>query len=262
MTFGKRLGKGGFGEVYAGMFRDNPVAIKRLLMGRNSDPKALEEFRKEIDVLSSVHSPNIVLFMGACLDPDNMCIVTELVPRGSLFGILHDYSIKLRSATKLKMAIDVARGMSFLHLHRPPIMHRDLKTLNLLVTDSDAIKICDFGMTTVKTRAYATTVAGTTQWMAPEILREGKYNEKADVFSFGIVLWELLTRQPPYFGMDPMTVKQKVILENYRPAIPPATHPVYEKLVRECWDADPSKRPTFSECVSRLESLLNAYGSQ
>lgn len=260
LEFHKSIGKGGFGEVFKGTWRGTEVAIKKILLARSKESKALEEFRSEIAIMSKLRHPNITLFMGAVTtNTKEMCIVTEFLPKGNLFSMLHNPGVRLSSQQKLKMAMDAAKGMNYLHCNKPPILHRDLKTLNLLVDDNMNIKVCDFGMTRVKKNNFAKTVVGTTQWMAPEILRHDKYDEKADVFSFGIVLWELLTRQPPYFGMDPMMVAQKVLQQGYRPEIPADTHPAYEKLIRECWDDNPDRRPTFTQVLERLKLLWDAY---
>lgn len=262
LKFIKSIGKGGYGEVFLGRWHGTDVAIKKIILPRSpeGEDKAIQEFRGEIAIMSKMRHPNITLFMGACTeDPKSLCIVTEFVPKGNLFNMLHEPSIHLTSVQKLKMALDTAKAMNYLHSLKPPVLHRDLKTLNLLVDENMGIKVCDFGMTKTKKNHWATTQCGTTQWMAPEILRNERYDEKADVFSFGIVMWEMLTRQPPYKGLDPMTVASKVLQQGYRPEIPPDTHPQYERLVRECWESKPKKRPNFEDIVERLRTLYEAY---
>jgi len=154
------------------------------------------------------------------------------------------------------MAIEAARGMNYLHCSKPPILHRDLKSLNILLDDNWGVRVCDFGFTVVKEQAMSTTSkAGTAQWMAPEVLKSGRSDEKSDVFSFGIVLWELYTHQAPYPKMKSSIVVQKVLKEGLRPTIPKKCPESVSKLMRDCWNEDPEKRPTFQEIIHELETI-------
>lgn len=128
----KLVGKGGYGEVYRGVWRGTEVAIKKLLV-QKMEKKHLKEFKHEINLMSKLRHPNVVLFMAAVTRPPNLCIVTEFLPRGSLFAVLRDRTIRYDWALMKKMAMDAAKGMNYLHCSKPPILHRDLKSLNLLV---------------------------------------------------------------------------------------------------------------------------------
>src|SRR5271156_2614927 len=123
---------------------------------------------------------------------------------------------------RLKMIKDITLGMVYLHQRKPPIIHKDLKSLNILVDEQIRLKICDFGLSQVK-EAFGdakSNVIGTPQWCAPELLRNEAYDEKVDVYSFGVVLWEMVTRSGPYPNMTPEQVRHEVLLNNLRPIIP------------------------------------------
>ncbi|KNC56031.1 TKL/DRK protein kinase [Thecamonas trahens ATCC 50062] len=254
VEFGRFLGRGAFGEVWYGVWRGTEVAIKKLLEQKLS-PQALEEFQGEVEIMSKLRHPNVTLFMGACLEASSMCLLTEYLDRGSLYSVLHDPSCDMDWALLVRMATDAAKGMAYLHGNKPPIIHRDLKSLNLLVDTNWTVKITDFGLTTAKEASGTMTQCGTPQWMAPEVLRNEPYDYKADIYSFAIVLWEMATRQIPYEGMNPMQVGMKVLLEGLRPVIPGYVPKPFETLIVACWDADPAARPDFKDILTNLRAI-------
>jgi len=188
-------------------------------------------------------------------------MVYEFVNRGSLWDVLHNYLIPLNWHNILKMAIDAARGMSYLHLFKPPIIHRDLKSANLLVDSSFTVKICDFGLSKTKAIHYAMTgQTGTPGYMAPEIIASQKYTEKVDVYSFGIIFWELTTRQTPYHGMNPMQILFAVLNHGLRPSLPNSCPPSISSLINSCWHSHPDKRPHFDEIFKTLKNIETTLG--
>lgn len=199
----KQIGSGGSARVYKGTYKEIDVAIKRLNLNSIDVEKAKQEFRREVNTLSIIRHPNLVLFMGVALDNQNLCIVTEYCFGGSLFQLLHqDLHIPISWKQKLTMALDVAKGMTFLHnAYEAPILHRDLKSLNLLLaqpikgeSDFVSVKITDFGLSRENTKSneMMTANTGTYHWMAPEVLNAEPYTHKADVYSYGIVLYEII----------------------------------------------------------------------
>ncbi len=154
-----------------------------------------------------------------------------------------------------KIALDIAKGVYYLHTHKPPILHRDLKSLNILLDNALTAKLADFGWTRVISKQMTSKI-GTYQWMAPEVINGFRYTEKADVFSFGIILWELATRKPPYYGIDGTEVSKRVANEGMRPKISDKECPgPLLDLMKRCWAKNPEDRPSFGEIIKELESM-------
>ena len=255
LAVGKMIGKGTFGDVVFATWQGTNVAVK-LLKNAKPSREQLQEFKREVAMLHRLRHPNIILFMGACMIPPDMAIVMEYAERGSLYHVLRDRAAypSISFPLVVRMATETARGMHYLHSRSPPVLHRDLKSVNLLVDYEWHIKVSDFGLALTKATSFVHTQVGTWNWMAPEVLNNRPYGEKADVYSFGMVLWELLTREEPFKGMHPMQI-MKHIDAGKRLEIPQDAHPGLRTMILACWDADPSKRPTFEQILADLSSL-------
>ncbi|XP_068647472.1 probable serine/threonine-protein kinase SIS8 isoform X2 [Aristolochia californica] len=179
LQIGERIGLGSFGEVYRADWNGTEVAVKKFL-DQELSGDALEQFRCEIKIMLRLRHPNVVLFMGAVTRPPNLSILTEFLPRGSLFRLLHRPQVQIDEKRRLRMALDVVKGMNYLHTSHPTIVHRDLKTPNLLVDKNWVVKVCDFGLSRLKHNTFLSSksTAGTPEWMAPEVLRNEPSNEK------------------------------------------------------------------------------------
>jgi len=258
IQWGEKIGGGCFGSVYKGKCRGQNVAIKQLLK-QDLDSKILEDFRREVDIMTQMRHPNVVLFMGACTEPGKMAIVCELLN----FSV-HDLLRKNKDITllqRIKLAKGTAAGIAWLHGATPQIIHRDLKPNNLLVDEHWNVKVCDFGLSQVKLRENkirdGKSIPGTPLWMSPEVLLGQDVDEKADVYSFGIVLWEIITGQEPFPYMEDFkTFKTAITKNNERPAIPEDIHPNLRSLLELCWHKDPAKRPTFQQILPLLDSVI------
>ena len=148
--------------------------------------------------------------------------------------------------------------MNYLHSFQPPILHRDLKSPNLLIDSSYALKISDFGLARVRARFQTMTGnCGTTQWMAPEVLAAEKYTEKADVFSYGVVVWETVTRQCPYEGLTQIQAALGVLNNNLRPTVPEHCPPLFKQLMTLCWASAPEQRPSFETVLEILNRSVD-----
>uniref|UniRef100_J3MCP9 non-specific serine/threonine protein kinase n=1 Tax=Oryza brachyantha TaxID=4533 RepID=J3MCP9_ORYBR len=259
ITLGERVGLGSFGEVYRGEWHGTEVAVKKFLQ-QDISSDALEEFRTEIQIMKRLRHPNVVLFMGAVTRVPNLSIVSEFLPRGSLFRLIHRPNNQLDERRRIRMALDVARGMNYLHNCSPVIVHRDLKSPNLLVDKNWVVKVCDFGLSRMKNSTFLSSrsTAGTAEWMAPEVLRNEPSDEKCDVFSYGVILWELFTLLQPWEGMNPMQVVGAVGFQQRRLDIPAHVDPTIAEIIRRCWETDPKMRPSFSEIMSSLKPLLKS----
>ncbi|KAK8899539.1 protein kinase activity protein [Tritrichomonas musculus] len=257
----KKIGSGGFAEVYLGYRKSDGtiVAVKRLFQ-QEFDETMLESFKSEVVILAKLRHFAILPFVGACTKPP-YCIVTQFMSGGSLFSRLHAKEASDRlSPTQLSIiALGIAYGMAYLHAQN--MIHRDLKSLNILLDADDFPKISDFGMarTKVKGSDEMSGGIGTSQWMAPEVLSSQRYDEKADVYSFAIILWEMLTGDVPYRGLRDIQVAMTVINQNNRPKIPKNCPQNLAKFIRLCWSTDPDKRPEFKKIVKVLETGAFAF---
>ncbi|XP_052190477.1 uncharacterized protein LOC127800093 isoform X2 [Diospyros lotus] len=205
LTIAEQIGQGSCGTVYHALWFGSDVAVKVFSKQEYSDDVILS-FRQEVSLMKRLRHPNVLLFMGAVTSPERLCIVTEFLPRGSLFRLLQRNMARLDWRRRIHMALDIARGMNYLHHFNPPIIHRDLKSSNLLVDKNWTVKVGDFGLSRLKHETYLTTKTGkgTPQWMAPEVLRNEPSDEKSDVYSFGVILWELATEKIPWDNLNSM----------------------------------------------------------
>ncbi|XP_059649381.1 serine/threonine-protein kinase EDR1 [Cornus florida] len=256
LVLGERIGLGSYGEVYHADWNGTEVAVKKFL-DQDFSGAALAEFKREVRIMRRLRHPNVVLFMGAVTRPPNLSIITEFLPRGSLYRIIHRPQCQIDEKRRIKMALDVAKGMNCLHASIPTIVHRDLKSPNLLVDKNWNVKVGDFGLSRLKHNTFLSSksTAGTPEWMAPEVLRNEPSNEKCDVYSFGIILWELATLRLPWSGMNPMQVVGAVGFQNRRLEIPKEVDPLVARIIWECWQTDPNLRPSFEQLMVALKPL-------
>ncbi|XP_057435115.1 serine/threonine-protein kinase STY46-like isoform X2 [Lotus japonicus] len=251
----KKIASGPFSDLYKGTFCNQDVAIK-VLKDENLNDDIRKEFAQEVYILSKVQHKNVVKFVGACTKPPNLNLITEYLSGGSMYDFLHLHKTVLALPSLLKVAIDVSKGMEY--LHQCGIIHRDLKTANLLIDENGVVKVADFGVAKVYNQpGIMTAETGTYRWMAPEVIGHKPYDHKADVFSFAIVLWELLTGKLPYDHLSPLQAAVGVVQKGLRPKIPKHTHPKLVELLHWCWHQEPSLRPNFSEILAFLLHMTN-----
>ncbi|KAG9449376.1 hypothetical protein H6P81_009341 [Aristolochia fimbriata] len=257
LNMGMAFAQGAFGKLYKGTYNGEDVAIKILERPENSPERAQlmeQQFAQEVMMLATLKHPNIVRFIGACRKPMVWCIVTEYAKGGSVRQFLmrrQNRSVPLKLA--VKQALDVARGMAY--VHGLSFIHRDLKSDNLLIASDKSIKIADFGVARIEVQTEGMTPeTGTYRWMAPEMIQHRPYNQKVDVYSFGIVLWELITGMLPFQNMTAVQAAFAVVNKGVRPIIPHDCLPVLGEIMTRCWDANPDVRPPFTEVVRMLEN--------
>lgn len=258
LKFENKVASGSYGDLYKGTYYSQEVAIKILKPERvNSDLQ--KEFAQEVYIMRKVRHKNVVQFIGACTKLPSLCIVTEFMSGGSVYDYLHKQRGVFKLPTLLKAAIDVSKGMNYLHQNN--IIHRDLKAANLLMDENEVVKVADFGVARVKAQTGVMTAeTGTYRWMAPEVIEHKPYDHKADVFSFGIVLWELLTGKLPYEYLTPLQAAVGVVQKGLRPTIPKNTQPKLAELLEKTWKQDPALRPDFSEIIEILQQIAKEVG--
>ncbi|GAB2265728.1 hypothetical protein Dimus_000766 [Dionaea muscipula] len=257
------IGQGSCGTVYHGLWFGSDVAVKVFNKLEHTED-VIRSFKQEVSVMKRLRHPNTLLFMGAVTSAEHLCIVTEFLPRGSLFHLLQRNTSKLDWRRRIHMALDVARGMNYLHHCNPPVVHRDLKSSNLLVDKNWTVKVADFGLSRIKHETFLTTKTGkgTPQWMAPEVLRNEPSDEKSDIYSFGVVLWELATHKIPWENLNAMQVMGAVGFMNQRLDIPKDIDPRWAAIIESCWLSEPQSRPTFEELLDKLKELQRQYALQ
>lgn len=260
LKFGNKIASGSYGDLYKGTYCSQEVAIKVLKPERvNSEMQ--REFAQEVFIMRKVRHKNVVQFIGACTKPPGLCIVTEFMAGGSVYDYLHKQKGVFKLPSLLKVAIDVSKGMNYLHQNN--IIHRDLKAANLLMDENEVVKVADFGVARVKAQSGVMTAeTGTYRWMAPEVIEHKPYDHKADVFSFGIVLWELLTGKLPHEYLTPLQAAVGVVQKGLRPTIPKHTHPKLVELLEKSWQQDPALRPDFSQILEMLQQTAKEVGDE
>lgn len=320
----KTLATGAYGVVWSGEWRGQAVAVKMLKFGAvdsdgdPTDPEALLDFQQECAMLQRLHHPHLLRFHGyGTAAVGSGFIVTELMSMGSLFAVLGDAAIDLPWATRTSVALQLSLGMDHLHNHPTPIVHRDLKSPNVLLGQDFHCKVADFGSSrlfrpkppavlisaftgatwsapltadcamvglgvrsglatmpslavgVVDASGTMTHAVGTLLWMPPEMLRGDRhYSAAVDVYAFGIVLWEIATRDTPWSELgttlrfpELIAIITGALQTGRRPAIPESVvtaQPEFAALIESCWQGDPARRPSFASIISMLTHRCGA----
>ena len=279
----KKIGEGAFGEVFLGYWNEKKVAIKKFFfvkkyhervhqnkINKNLNLKPiLIKFIKEINIIGNLRHPNLVLYMGASISNNNNCyLVMEYVDNGNLFNFLHrgkynkegNYQ-KFDLNLTTKIALEIALAIKYLHCRN--ITHCDLKSINVLLDHNYHVKITDFGVSKIINILYEKGQEikgklGTTHWMPPEIMKSYKYEEKSDVFSYGMILYEIITGDIPYYGLFPNQIVGLVADCRKIVQVPEITsNPYLRKIVVECLKYDIDDRPSFEEIIYYLEKVIS-----
>nr|QCW06543.1 serine/threonine-protein kinase B-raf-like protein [Pinctada imbricata] len=261
ISVNERIGSGSFGTVYKGYFHGH-VAIKRLNV-TDPTPQQLKAFKNEVAVLRKTRHTNILLFMGWTSKPQ-LAIVTQWCEGSSLYKHLHEEDIKFEMLTLIEIARQTAQGMDY--LHAKSIIHRDLKSNNIFLTDNYTVKIGDFGLATMKTRWSGShqfqQPTGSILWMAPEVIRmkeTNPYTNQSDVYAFGIVIYELLTGSLPYTNISNKDqILYMVGKGMLRPDISKSRSDSpkrFKILMQDCVKYEREQRPLFPQILSVLEAM-------
>ncbi|XP_051135377.1 integrin-linked protein kinase 1-like isoform X2 [Andrographis paniculata] len=256
------------GTYRVALWRGTRVAVKIFWEG-NADEDSVEAFRDELALLQKVRHPNVVQFLGAVTQTSPMMIVTEYLPKGDLQEYLKRKG-SLKPEIALRFGMDIARGMNYLHENKPEaIIHLDLEPSNILLDDSGHLKVADFGISKllkvanrVKDEKPLHSGYTSCRYVAPEVLRNEAYDTKVDVFSFALILQEMIEGCPPFHSKPDYDVP-KALAARERPPFRASTK-FYsrglKKLIEECWSDNPADRPTFKQIIPRLEAIYNSIG--
>ncbi|KAL7091358.1 hypothetical protein ACP275_12G100300 [Erythranthe tilingii] len=256
------IGKGSFGEIVKACWRGTPVAIKRILPNLSDDKLVIQDFRHEVNLLVKLRHPNIVQFLGAVTERKPLMLITEYLRGGDLHQHLKEKGA-LNPSTAINFALDIARGMAYLHSEPNVVIHRDLKPRNVLLvnTSADHLKVGDFGLSKLIRVQHSHDVykmtgeTGSYRYMAPEVFRHRKYDKKVDVFSFAMILYEMLEGEPPMANYEPYEAA-RYVSEGHRPAFRAKSFtPELKELTDQCWAGDMNQRPSFLEILKKLEKI-------
>lgn len=252
LTRGAILGSGQFGDVFEGTFQGTKVAIKTL---KNVDAEATEAFLAEADVMSKLKHPNLVQLIGVCTSGDPVMIVSEFMGKGCLLDYLRSRGrTVITAAVQLKFTKDICSAMTYLEAKN--FVHRDLAARNILLSEDGTAKVADFGLAKDSRLGQVDLGKLPIKWTAPEALRNKVSSSKSDVWSYGVVLWEIYSfGRAPYPKMGQKEVVEK-ITKGFRMEIPESCpKDLYDKIIMRCWDLDAGKRPSFKELGEKLEKF-------
>uniref|UniRef100_K7F6W1 mitogen-activated protein kinase kinase kinase n=1 Tax=Pelodiscus sinensis TaxID=13735 RepID=K7F6W1_PELSI len=257
------IGVGGFGKVYRGTWKGELVAVKAARQDPDEDISATaESVRQEARLFAMLRHPNIIALKAVCLQEPNLCLVMEYAAGGPLSRALAGRRIPPH--VLVDWAVQIARGMQYLHCGAiVPVIHRDLKSNNILLSqrieegdmNGKTLKITDFGLAREWHRTTKMSAAGTYAWMAPEVIKASTFSKGSDVWSYGVLLWELLTGEVPYRGIDGLAVAYGVAVNKLTLPIPSTCPQPFAQLMAECWDQDPHGRPSFDSILTQLTAL-------
>eukprot|EP00644_Phytophthora_capsici_P017316 jgi/Phyca11/125089/e_gw1.57.90.1 len=274
LKIGKCISKGGFGLVFTGEYRGRRVAIKKIRPDRSGDVSDIEIFLKEIILMAVLYHPRIVEFIGVAWDTlRHLSAVTEFMVNGDLRHVL--YTFKERGSPlawrthKAPIALHIAEALTYLHSLHPPVIHRDLKSKNVLLNMHLEAKLSDFGISRIRyaIETHMTAGVGTSFWIAPEVLLGRDYDERADIYSFGVVLSEIDTDDYPFWNdkhqdeprgkIHEAEILSQVAAGRIRPDFSPDCPEEILALADACLQRDPRNRPTAAEIVMEIQNLIH-----
>jgi predicted Ser/Thr protein kinase len=248
----RQLAVGSFGKVYLGRWHSLTVVIKQL-KGQITSAQQ-REFNREVRIMSCLRSKYVTQLYGVCDEPQQKCMVMEYVEQGSLRHYLDTHK-QLTPAAQKRIALGIALGLNYIH-HRG-ILHRDLKSENILIDQDGNPKLTDFGLAKSQDLKIEPPLSDSAaiQWMAPEalVVSSSGYTKKSEVYSFGVLLWEITTGQHPYAGISPEYALMKTE-QGKRDPIPPQVPQFYADIIKKCWSLKPSERPSLSVIIHQLRS--------
>lgn len=267
------IGAGAFGIVMKTRWRGTVIAMKQLHRHLHHDEVAKAEFRTELKLMRQLHHPHIVQFLGTSIDPESglVSLCFEFMHAGSLDKLFRK-GVPVSLGHAVEMALDVARGMAYLHGRKPlPVIHRDLKPGNLMLTRAMRIKIGDFGLSkTLSVRNKMpqdldqnftmTGETGSYRYMAPEVFRHEFYGPAVDIYAASMIYYQLFCFQQPFQGLNPVDAAKLASVEALRPTLASGLMPPeLSRLVRSMWDPIDQRRPTFVQIIEQLEPIGLKY---
>lgn len=257
LEFVENLGSGEFGQVFRGCYRGEEVAIKQLYWDDTVSERVMRDLAKEIEAFRSLRHKRLVRFIGACLEMPHLCLVTEYMPGGSLHHLLHVRKLQLPLLHATNMCLQIADGVMYLHSQTPIIVHRDLKTLNVVLDLSLNVKICDFGLTEPMERTHFTkrNNGGSPRYMAPELFdAKTKITEKIDLWAMACIFVEIYGGSVPYRDISTLAeLTREMLMHRRKPSIPKTIPEEVRQIISSCLNFDYRMRPKCTQIFERLK---------
>ena len=262
LQLGDLIGQGGYGNVYQGHWQGKEVAIKELLLKKLPE-QLLKDFENETQVMAQCRCAQIVSLLAVCVEPGHYAMVMDYMSKGSLYNVLHDTKEELPwNPLRFRIAIDIFKGLAYLHAEK--ILHRDLKSLNVLLDQDYHAKITDFGLAKIKLETSSTSTLnqkslGTVRWLSPELFnRSAKPTTASDIYAAGMVLWELSSRKLPFSDAANEQIVVTWISTGEQEEISADCPEKVGQVIKCCWAADPLTRPSAQEASIELDQALPA----
>jgi len=267
LQFVEHLGSGEFGQVFRGFFEGTEVAIKQLYWDNTVHPEAvIQDLTKEIESFRHLRHKRLVSFVGACLEIPNLCLVTEYCPGGSLHHLLHVRKLQLPPLHCTNMCLQLAEGVLYLHSQIPVVVHRDLKSLNVVLDLRLNLKLCDFGLTECMERTHITKKnnGGSPRYMAPELFdSKSKITEKVDIWSTGCIFSEIFGGPLPYDGINTLAdLTREMLVNKMTPVIPVHIAEPIQNIIRSCYNFDCRLRPSARQIFEQLRDAKKRLRAQ
>lgn len=260
LLIGHRFAYGAHSRLHHGIYKDEAVAVKIITVPDDDDNGSLavlleKQFNREVNCLSRLQHPNIIKFVAAWKKPPVYGIIAEYLSQGSLRTYLHKLEHRVLPLQKIvEYSLEIAQGMEY--VHSQGIIHRDLKPENILIDEEFHMKIADFGTACEEAHVdHFDDDPGTYRWMAPEMIKHEPYGRKVDVYSFGLIVWEMISGSIPYEDMTPVQAAFAVVNKNLRPEFSTNCPPAMQALIEHCWSTHSEKRPQFSQIVKILDQF-------
>ena len=260
IALGPLIGTGGFAKVYHCKVDGETAAVCKVINAEKVDEEAAYLLTNECTIWSKLAHPNIVRFHGMSFTSSAILLVCEFMPEGSLLDAHEVARKEQRSMLTLSVLLarieQIASGMAHLHSWEPPILHRDLKSANILL-DGERLAIADFGLARYQEcHKKMTAETGSYRWMAPEVIRHEMYDWRCDVYSFGVLVWEMVSYRVPFEELTPVQAAFAVAKEAKRPPIPRGCPPSISHMVDQCWSQDAAHRPSFTKIQEKIEEEM------
>ncbi|CAF0994006.1 unnamed protein product [Adineta steineri] len=270
----KSLGHGGFADVYKAIWltHHDQVAVKIIRINHLSNVR--DDFLREISTMYRIRYENVLTVLGACIEPNFYAIIVEYMPLGSLYDILHkkhEEEISFDWSDRYSLAWQMSKSINYLHSLSPTILHRDIKSMNFLLKYNGSpnqkylVKVCDFGLAEIRRETFlqsslfpTSQTVGSFYWKAPELLLpHSRHTKQSDIYSLGIVFWELGTERIPWDEYDDESIILIQVKLGKRPSIPLNIPEEYKQVIQDAWNHDPQQRPSCFQLMERLFQELS-----